>query len=58
MPYVYGQDNIFNIKDADAIVMSDKAIPEMAEGEPDEIKEKISDRLSRSSLTEPPSSLA
>ncbi len=33
MPYVYGQDNIFNINDADAIVMSDKAIPEMAEGE-------------------------
>ena len=45
MPYVYGQDTIFNIKDADAIVMSDKAIPEMAEGEPDEITEKISDQI-------------
>ena len=45
MPYVYGQDTIFNIKDADAIVMSDKPIPEMAEGEPDEITEKISDQI-------------
>lgn len=45
MPYVYGQDNIFNINDADAIVMSDKAIPEMAEGEPDEITEKISNQI-------------
>lgn len=45
MPFVYGQDTLFPIDQADAIVYSQEPIPEMAEPEPDEVMEQISEYI-------------
>lgn len=45
MPFVYGQDTLYNINNADAIVLSSEPIPEMPDEEPDEITKKISEYI-------------
>lgn len=45
IPYVTGQDALFNINDADAIVLSEAPVPEMADQQPDAVTEQISDYI-------------
>lgn len=45
IPYVTGQDVLFNINDADAVVLSDAPVPEMADQKPDAVTEQISDYI-------------
>lgn len=45
IPYVTGQDALFNINDADAIVLSDAPVPEMPDQKPDAVTEQISEHI-------------
>lgn len=45
VPYVTGQDALFNINDADAIVLSEAPVPEMPDQKPDAVTEQISEHI-------------